>query len=138
MVWPQTNCSPSIRMARSTPLRITGSPPRTISRVSAEESPVSLLVAVSLPVTTNPQVAAFTKSDGLWPRWERQSPRLILSRIRASRVALSGMRSSASARHISATPSWLESANSRIRLSTPPWLPFARSASTRPRAVASA
>jgi Lrp/AsnC family leucine-responsive transcriptional regulator len=32
-----------------------------------------------------------------------------LSRISASRVAVSGMRSSASARHISATPSWLDS-----------------------------
>lgn len=57
-------------------------------------------------------VAAFANSDGAYPMCERQSPLLILSRISASRVARSGMRSSASARHISATPSWLDSKNS--------------------------
>ena len=71
-------------------------------------------------MTTSPQVAALTNSDGLWPTCERQSPAAILSRISASRVARSGMRSSASARHISATPSWVESEYSRMRPSTRP------------------
>jgi hypothetical protein len=37
------------------------------------------LVLVSLPVITRPQVAAFTKSDGLCPTWLLQSPPEILS-----------------------------------------------------------
>ena len=39
MVWPVTNWLPSMRMARSTPLRIRGSPPFAISLVSAEPQP---------------------------------------------------------------------------------------------------
>ncbi len=130
MVCPVTNCSPIIRIAMSTPRRTTGSPPRAISRVSAWASPASSAVPVSLPVTTRPQVAALTNSDGEWPTCARQSPPPILSRISASRVARSGMRSSASARHISATPSWLDSAYSRTSPSTAPRVPFARSACT--------
>ena len=53
----------------------------------------------------------------------RPSP--ILSRISASRVAASGMRSSASARHISATPSCDDSENSCIRPWTRPSRPAA-------------
>ena len=73
-----------------------------------------------MPVSISPQVAALTNTDGLWPRCARQSPPDSLSRIRASRVAESGMRNSASARHINATPSWLESEYSWISPSTPP------------------
>ena len=39
MVWPVTNWLPSMRMARSTPLRISGSPPLPINLVSAEPRP---------------------------------------------------------------------------------------------------
>ncbi len=119
MVSPVTNCLPSMRMARSTAVRITGSPLRAIRRVSAVDRLFSLVVATSLPVITRPQVAALTKIDGLWPRWARQSPRASLSRISRSAVAASGTRSSASARHIRAMPSWLESENSCISASTP-------------------
>ena len=123
-------------MARCTPWRISGSPPLPITRVRAAERVFSLDVLVSLPVSTRPQAAALTNSEGERPTCARQSPRLILSRISASRVALSGMRSSASARHISATPSWLESENSCTSAATPP----ACGASRRPctRRVASA
>ena len=138
MVWPATNCSPIRRMARLTPVRISGSPPRAIRRVSAADRLRSLLVAVSRPVSSRPQVAALTNSDGLWPRWARQSPPPILSRISASRVSSSGMRSSASARHISATPSWLDSEYSWISPSTPPDGVLARSASTSRVASAAA
>ena len=133
MVWPATNCSPIRRMAMLTPVRISGSPPRAIRRISAADRPCSLLVAVSRPVSSRPQVAALTNSDGLWPRWARQSPPPILSRISASRVSSSGMRSSASARHISATPSWLDSAYSWISPSTPPDGVFSRSCLDQPR-----
>ena len=89
----------------STPRRISGSPPRPTMRRSAAPRPTSLCVATSRPVSNRPQVAALTNSDGLLPRCDCQLPPLILSRISASRVAASGMRSSASARHIRATPS---------------------------------
>ena len=135
MVSPVTNCSPIIRIAMSTPRRITGSPARAIRRVSAADRLRSLTVAVSLPVTTRPQVAALTNSDRPPPRCERQSPSAILSRISASRVAVSGMRSSASARHISATPSWLDSEYSCTSPSTPEPLCLARSAVISLRAV---
>ena len=106
-------------MARCTPWRISGSPPLPITRVSADDRFFSLLVDVSSPVSTRAQAAAFTNSEGERPTWARQSPLLILSRISASRVARSGMRSSASARHISATPSWLDSENSCTSAATP-------------------
>ena len=114
-----------------------GSPLRAMSRVSAADKPCSLVVVTSLPVSTRPQVAALTNRDGLMPRWARQSPGASLSRISASRVAASGMRSKASARHISATPSWLESEYSWIRPSTPLDRVFARSFITSEPASAS-
>src|SRR5471032_830652 len=54
MVWPVTNWLPSMRMARSTPLRISGSPPLAMSLPIAELRPVSLLVLTSLPVISRP------------------------------------------------------------------------------------
>ena len=123
IVSPVTNCSPSICMASCTPWRISGSPLLPINRVSAASIAPSLFVANSLPVSSNPHDAAFTNSDELRPTCWRQSPWPILSRINALRVAASGMRSSASARHISATPSSLDSAYSCIRFCTRPSRP---------------
>ena len=115
-----------MRIAMSTPRRMTGSPQRAMSRVRAAERLRSLTVAVSLPVTTRPQLAALTKSDRPPPTCDFQSPVEILSRISASRVAVSGILSNASARHISATPSWLESEYSCTSPSTPEPVCFAR------------
>ena len=125
---PSTNCWPRRRIARSTPLRISGSPPLRNSDASACSSVPSLRESTSLPVTSSPHAAALTNSDGLRPTCARQSPWPILSRIRRSRVAASGMRSSASARHMSAMPSRESSENSSISASTPP--AFWRSART--------
>ena len=86
-------------------MRISGSPPLAISRVSALAMLASLEVATSLPVIIKPQVAALTNSDGALLTCAAQSPPPILSRMSASRVAVSGIRNKASARHISATPS---------------------------------
>ena len=130
-----TNCSPSIRIAISTPRRITGSPYRAIRRVRAADNPRSLTVDVSRPVITRPQVAALTNRDRPVPAWEIQSPPAILSRIRASRVAASGMRRSASARHINATPSWLDRAYSCSSASTIDPRCLRRRDSISPRAV---
>src|SRR5271155_149342 len=60
------------RMATSTPARMIGSPLRAMRRVSAADKPCSLVVVTSRPVSTRPQVAALTNSDGLWPRCARQ------------------------------------------------------------------
>ena len=138
MVWPQTNCSPSTRIAVSTLARMIGAPERAISRVSVAPSPVSSTVPTSRPVIRSPQVAALTNGEGDWPTWARHSPPPTLSAIRASRVAASGMRSSASAMHISATPSWLESAYSRISPCTSPPAGRARRPSISLRASAAA
>ena len=123
MVWPQTKCSPSMRMARSTPRRIRGSPPCASMRAITPAKRPSLTVPTSLPVIIKPHAAALTNSGRSAPicadHWACPS----LSRIRASRVASSGIRNRASARHISATPSSLDSENSWISAVMPglPW-----------------
>ena len=109
-----------------------------MSRVSAAPSPASSTAPMSWPVISSPQVAALTKGEGDWPTCARHSPPPILSAMRASRVAPSGMRSSASARHIRATPSWLERAYSRISPCTSPASAARASASIRLRASARA
>ena len=138
MVWPQTNCSPSTRIAVSTLARMIGAPERAMRRVSVAPSPVSSTVPTSRPVISRPQVAALTNGEGDWPTWARHSPPPTLSAISASRVAASGMRNNASARHISATPSWLESAYSRISPCTSPPAGRARNPSINLRASAAA
>jgi len=55
MVWPQTNCSPSTRIAVSTLARMIGAPERAISRVSAEPRPLSSTVPTSRPVISKPR-----------------------------------------------------------------------------------
>ena len=118
----------------STPLRTSGSPPLAVMRLRDASSPDSLCVSTSLPVTTSPHAAALTNRDGLLPRCACQSPPRSLSRISASRVAASGMRSKASARHISATPSCDDSENSCSKPCTSPCRPrlagWARNCST--------
>ena len=121
-------------MAVSTLARMIGAPERAISRVSAAPRPFSSTVPTRRPVIRRPQVAALTNGEGDWPTWARHSPPPTLSAISASRVAASGMRSSASAMHISATPSWLESAYSRIRPCTSPEVGRSRSPSISRRA----
>ena len=59
----------------------------------------------SLPVSIIPQVPALTSIESLSPRCFFQSPCANLSLISLSAVIASGMRSSASATHISSTPS---------------------------------
>ena len=135
IVSPVTNCSPIIRIAMSTPRRMTGSPARAIRRVSAAARLRSLTVEVSLPVTTRPQVAALTNSD--LAAAEMRPPVALGNLVADQRIARLRYRecaSSASARHISATPSWLESEYSCTSPSTPVPLCFARSASTSLRA----
>ena len=73
IVSPVTNCSPIRRIAMSTPRRISGSPLRATTRVSALASPRSVCVDTSLPVSSRPQVAALTNSDRLRPTCDSQS-----------------------------------------------------------------
>ena len=84
------------------------------------------------------QMEAATNSLSPWPACSSQSPPPSLSSISRSWVALSGMRNSASASTISASPSRVESANSRRKSSNPPIDPErARMASISAVAVAS-
>ena len=136
MSWPVTNCSPIARSAMSMPFRTSGSPQRARRRPSVEESSTSSNLPESLVPTMRLQPAALTNNERPSPMCELQSPEAILSRISASRVAMSGIRSSASARHMSTTPSLEESEYSRTRASMPPLGPLVLRRSTSRRAVA--
>ena len=115
-----------MRIAWRTATRMVGSPTRVTSRRIAP--PKSLRVPSSLtiwPVSIRPQVEALTSSDSLRPRCLRQFASPSLSRISLSVVIVSGMRSSASATHISSTPSSLDRSYWRMKDSTTLWS-FAR------------
>jgi hypothetical protein len=85
------------------------------------------------PVSISAHVEALTKIEDE-PECEDQSCGAILSRIRSSIVSESGTRSSASARHISATPSRVESPYSDRKISISSGLAAPRTASTSPAA----
>ncbi len=129
---PITNWRPMMRIAWRKAVRTTGSPRRATrrrrkdagSRISISES------RTSLPVSIRPQVEAFTNSESAAPRWSDHCPIAILSAIRRSAVSASGMRSSASARHMRTTPS-CEARPYCCRKDSIPVLP-----SRRPRAAA--
>ena len=76
--------------------------------------------SMTRPVSISAQTLALTNGLSEWPLWLAQSPERIFSAIRASWVSASGTRSSASARHISATPSWLDRPNSARKASSVP------------------
>ena len=132
MVWPSTKCRPSTRIAWSSAWRRTGSPRRCSSRVSHAPGSASCsrFARTTRPVSISPQVDALTRSEPLRPRWRDHSPALSLSRISRSAVSASGIRSNASARHISMMPSRVLSWYSCRNASTPSWSPPARR--TRP------
>ena len=77
---------------------------------------------ITRPVSIRPNVEAFTSQLSDWFRWDAQSPERIFSAMRSSRVSASGMRSSASARHMRAMPSELDSPNSSRKDSIMPFL----------------
>ena len=104
MVWPRTNCCPISRMTRATAWRMTGSPRRLMAPRKSPAMPVSG-ASSTCPVTKSAQVDALTKAEWLSPRCLPHSDGAILSSIKASMVAASGTRNSASARHIKAMPS---------------------------------
>jgi hypothetical protein len=139
MVRPSTNCSPIILTAAPTAWRITGSPSRAVMRF--RKPPRSLFASsstsTSRPVSISPQVEALTNRLSDWPRWLPQSAEPIFSAISRSRVSASGVRSSASARHISASPSRVPSENCWRKLSTTPCF-FVAPRAPSTRAVASA
>ena len=104
MVSPSTNWRPISFIARPTAVRTTGSPTRRIRpRSAAAGRPGSS--SSTRPVISRPQVAALTRLEVERPRCAPQFDGSILSAISSSMVSASGTRSSASARHISPTPS---------------------------------
>src|SRR6516225_8512124 len=137
MVRPMTNCRPMISIAAVIAWRTTGSPERATNRRRTVRKSCAVGAARSRrPVSISAQVEALTKIDSEWPRWLPQSAAPILSRISRSTVSVSGMRSNASARHNSATPSGDDSAYSWRNASMPP-LPrrSRRTAATKRRAL---
>ncbi len=101
MVSATTNWPARMRIAWRTAARTTGSPRRATRYLTAEKSSsAASCQRASVPVSMRAQSAALA---------ELQLPEESLSRISASAVSGSGMRSSASATHISATPSRVES-----------------------------
>ena len=85
--------------------RTTGSPERETSmRRTEAKSPSRFSREITRPVSIKAHVEALTKRDSDRPRWRCQSAPPILSLISRSAVSASGIRSSASARHISTTP----------------------------------
>ena len=94
-------------MAAATAVRITGSPSLRTNARSVLATPCSPSSSTR-PVSARAQVEALTKMELEEPEWADQSCGAILSRIRSSTVSASGTRNSASARHISATPSWVD------------------------------
>ncbi len=111
-----------IFIAWRTARRITGSPTRPTRRLKAPCTSrlVSSARSTRWPVSIRPQVEALTSTDSDWPTWRFQSASPSLSRISASAVSWSGMRSSASATHISSTPSSLPRSYWRMKDSTTP------------------
>ena len=129
MVWPRTNCCPISRMTRATAWRMIGSPRRLMAPRRSPAMPVSG-ASRTCPVTKSAQVEALTNVEWLSPKCLPHSDGAILSSINASMVAASGTRSSASARHIKATPSSEDRPYSAKKSSIMEGLASARSRST--------
>ena len=109
-----------MRMACRTAKRIAGSPMRPIRRLNAPPVLRSVSPArfTKRPVSIKPHVEAFTNNEVDFPTWESQSASPNLSRISLSAVPWSGIRSKASATHISNTPSSELKSYSRMKAST--------------------
>ena len=99
-------------------LRITGSPIFLVIRSKKPEAVVELSILTTRPVIIRPQVDALTINPLSSFKCFFQSATLILSRISASAVALSGTRIKASARLINKIPSWVSKLYSSSNEST--------------------
>jgi hypothetical protein len=98
---------PRIFIASRTAVRTTGSPsrPTVRPRTARQLSLRSCAPSSTLPVSSSEKVAALTNAEPETPSFSDQSGPASLSAISSSAVCASGMRSSASARHIIAMPS---------------------------------
>ena len=137
MVRPSTKLSPRIFMAWRRAWRMKGSPERATRRLRrlAGPPPLSSASRTRRPVSISPKVEALTNRLSEAPRCLSHCPSAIFSAISASAVSLSGMRSSASARHIRMMPSSEVSPYSCMKASTPPyWWRLARADRTSPLA----
>ena len=104
--------------------RMKGSPERATRRLRmpAGPAPLSSASRTRRPVSISPKVEALTNRLSEAPRCFSQRPSASFSAISASAVSLSGMRSSASARHIRMMPSSEVRPYSCMKASTPPCL----------------
>ena len=131
---PSTNWRHISFMARATAVRITGSPSRLMAARRWRTGP-GCASSSTRPVSISAHVEALTMVEVEWPRWWPQSEGAILSSISASIVSASGTRSSASARHINATPSSVDRPYSARKTSIRPGAVVLRIARTSPDAV---
>ena len=122
---PARSCRPRMRMAWRSAWRINGSPERATSRLSmpAGPEPLSSPSSTTRPVSIRPEGRSIDEqavggAQVLLPIARPRSSR----RSAASAVSASGMRSSASARHIRMMPSSEVSPYSCMKASTPPCL----------------
>ncbi|MEY9337404.1 hypothetical protein ABIF32_001498 [Bradyrhizobium elkanii] len=136
MVSPSTKWLPISRIACRVAARTAGAPSRFVSRpiVPCGVSP-GWITRADMP---SAQAEALTRNALDLVSWLTKSPWPSLSSMNWSAVRASGTRSSASASTISASPSLVDSANSRSMSSTPPsGSSLARIASIRRVAVRS-
>ena len=114
MVRPRTNSLARMRTAAAIAARAADSPNRPAKRpIQPRTSPVtSSPKPMTPPVSISAQVDAFRNTDSERPRCAAQLPVESFSAMRASAVAPSGIRNSASLIHSSATPSSLDRPNS--------------------------
>ena len=99
---------------------MTGSPRRLIAPWSTLAIGESLSASSTLPVNMSAHVEALTKGDEDFPKWVPQDDGAILSSIKSSIVSVSGTRNKASAKHIKATPSSVDSPYSLKKTSISP------------------
>ena len=138
IVRPMTNWCPMIRIACLIAVRISGSPARLaiFPRYCAGVFVTVVSSCRTSPVNIKPHVEALTNSESLAPKWSFHRAEVTLSAISRSAVSASGMRSNASAMHISNTPSCDDKSYCCKKASIPPSrADCLRTARTRPAAV---
>jgi len=126
MLRPSTNCLPMIFIAAIMAWRITGSPRRLTKRLSKLLGVPSIFLSslTILPVSIRPQVDALTSTESLLLMCSSHLAPESLSSISASAVAASGIRSSASAKHIRIMPSCVSKLYCCRKASMPTIKPF--------------
>ena len=125
MLSPRTNCFPINFIARDIATRITGSPNRLTAALNKSTKLDDFFSFKIFPESIKANEEAFSANELDFQRCLSQSDGATLSLMRSSTVALSGIRSNASAKHIRASPSSFDKPYSLNRISINPIFPSA-------------